>query len=127
MCVPKLRKRYVGEAPDKYTHKMNVVNSNALREIQRLYSNSMRNAPPLSCASVAEKIETIVRKHKFKEHALGSVLLALGLQRYAAKDAIQCFDMDKHNVAEYLMQKKWNYDAANLFVEYVWFDRLQKV
>ena len=103
---------------------MNTLNATALKEIQRLYSNSVRTSSSSSATSVSGKIEAIVRKHKFKEHALGSVLLALGLQRYAPKDTIQCFDMDKHTVAEYLVEKKWNSAAANLFVEYVWFDRM---
>lgn len=104
---------------------MNGINAASIREIQRLYTNSVRTAPSgQQGTSVSTQIETIIRKHKFKEHALSSVLGALGLQRYTAADAMRCFDMERDVVSEYLIEKRWNPTAARIFVDYVWFDRL---
>ena len=74
--------------------------------------------------SPREKIEKFLRANKFKDHAIQSIINALNLQRYSSLKLEKCFLMDKDGVRLYLTEQKWNGDAIEVFMKYVWFDKL---
>ena len=103
-----------------------MLKSSMISEIHRIHLNTTRSCHSASQSSVRSMIETILRKGKFKDHAMLSILNALQLQKYTQTidSVLKCFDMDREVVCKHLIEIKWHRDAADMFVEYVWFDRL---
>ena len=108
-----------------YTHPKVMLSMQTVTEINRLHFNCSRMVHGASQGlSPREKIARFLRSNKFKDHAIQSIINALNLQKYSSSKLEKCFLMDKDGVREYLSEQRWNIDAIEVFVDYVWFDKL---
>lgn len=107
------------------SHKRDMLSTQTVTEINRLHFNCSRMTHGTTHdLSPREKIEKFLRANKFKDHAIQSIINALNLQRYSSLKLEKCFLMDKDGVRLYLTEQKWNGDAIEVFMKYVWFDKL---